>query len=216
MYRSADAVVQQARIELQDAVLEGSLEVPLGAEGVVVFAHGSGSSRHSPRNRFVAEHLRSNAIGTLLVDLLTLDEDADPDRRFDIDLLARRLRDVAEWLWTTRSPSPPLGFFGASTGAAAALRAAADLGPRVRAVVSRGGRVDLAEEAVAAVQAPTLLIVGGEDVPVVAWNRAVYAQLRVVKKMVVVPGAGHLFEEYGALEAVAQEAAAWFKTHLHD
>ena len=217
MYRSADTVtLNPVRIDSAGATLEGALEVPRGAQGVVIFAHGSGSSRHSPRNRFVAEHLRAHAVGTLLVDLLTMDEDADPDRRFDIGLLTERLREVAEWLWTSRSPAPPTGFFGASTGAAAALAAAADLGAAVRAVVSRGGRVDMAEAVVGDVRSPTLLIVGGEDAPVLDWNRDIYAKLPGVKKLVVVPGAGHLFEEHGALEAVAQESAAWFKLHLRE
>jgi len=195
-------------------IMQGSLEVPEGARGTVLFAHGSGSSRHSPRNKRVAARLREAGFGTLLVDLLSPEEDRDPDTRFDIPLLTRRLGVAASWL--ARDPDlPPLGLFGASTGAAAAVRLAADAGPRIAAVVSRGGRPDLAGPAeLEAVAAPTLLIVGGHDGAVLELNRAALAVLRCEKELVVIPGATHLFEETGALEAVSEFAADWFGRHL--
>ena len=196
--------------------LEGMLEIPDRAVGLVLFAHGSGSSRHSPRNNFVAGALRAAGVGTLLMDLLTPEEDADYSRRFDIGLLTRRLLDAARWVGAqAATKSLPLGFFGASTGAAAALEAAAALGDATRAVVSRGGRPDLASaQALARVTAPTLLLVGGYDDGVIGLNQQAYDQLRCEKEMVIVPGATHLFEEPGTLEVVASRAAAWFATHL--
>jgi len=196
--------------------LEGMLEIPDRAVGLVLFAHGSGSSRHSPRNNFVAGALRSVGVGTLLMDLLTPEEDADYSRRFDIGLLTRRLLDAARWVGEQDATKPlPLGFFGASTGAAAALEAAAVLGDRTRAVVSRGGRPDLASaQALAAVTAPTLLLVGGYDDGVIDLNQQAYDQLHCKKEMVIVPGATHLFEEPGTLEAVAVHAAGWFAEYL--
>jgi putative phosphoribosyl transferase len=203
----------------QRVALEGDLAVPEDAIGVVLFAHGSGSSRHSPRNREVARVLQRSRLATLLIDLLT-PEEAEAERytrhlRFDIDLLADRV--VAAVRWLSRHPRTqhlPIGCFGASTGAAAALVAAAREPGLVRAVVSRGGRPDLAGEELAAVRAPTLLIVGGEDHRVIEMNREAFRALRTVKELQIVPGATHLFEEPGALERVAQLAAEWFVRHL--
>lgn len=204
------------RIPAAGAVVEGMLEIPHGAVGLVLFAHGSGSSRHSPRNNHVAGVLRTAGVGTLLMDLLTPMEDRDYARRFDVDLLARRLLDAARWVTAEDATRTlPLGFFGASTGAAAALEAAAVLGDAARAVVSRGGRPDLASpQALARVTAPTLLLVGGYDSGVIELNQQAYDQLRCKKELVIVPGASHLFEEPGTLEAVAARAAGWFAGHL--
>ena len=196
--------------------VEGMLEIPDGAVGLVLFAHGSGSSRHSPRNNYVAGELRASGVGTLLMDLLTPEEDRDYSRRFDIGLLTQRLLEAARWVGAQQSTRDlPLGFFGASTGAAATLEAAAQLGEETRAVVSRGGRPDLAsEQALLKVSAPTLLLVGGYDDGVIDLNQLAYDQLRCKKEMVIVPGATHLFEEPGTLEAVAMRAAGWFAEHL--
>lgn len=195
--------------------LAGRLVVPAGACGLVCFAHGSGSSRHSPRNRYVADRLVSAGLATLLVDLLGEDEEVDRRNVFDIDLLARRVRMVATQV-TASGPAAglPLGYFGASTGAAAALVAAAVDDPPVRAVVSRGGRPDLAASHLADVRAPTLLIVGGADDVVLGLNRQAARQLTCTHELAVVPGATHLFEEPGTLEQVAGLAAAWFLEHL--
>jgi putative phosphoribosyl transferase len=201
------------------SLLEGDLTIPAGAPGLVVFAHGSGSSRHSPRNRFVAAELRRAGLATLLLDLLTAAEErADAftgHLRFDIGLLAQRLVGVTDW--AAQQPETArlrLGYFGASTGAAAALMAAAWRPELVVAVVSRGGRPDLARRYFAAVRAPTLLIVGGEDTLVLELNKSALDALRSPKRLAVVPGASHLFEEPGALEAVAKLAADWFVRHL--
>jgi len=198
------------------ATIEGMLEIPDQAIGLVLFAHGSGSSRHSPRNNYVAGVLRQAGVATLLMDLLTAEEDRDYSRRFDIGLLTQRLLDAARWAGVQASTRElKLGFFGASTGAAAALEAAAQLGVDARAVVSRGGRPDLAsEQALLAVSAPTLLLVGGFDGGVIELNQLAYDQLRCDKEMVIVPGATHLFEEPGTLEDVARQAAAWFARYL--
>ena len=198
------------------ATVEGMLEIPERAVGLVLFAHGSGSSRHSPRNNYVAGVLRAAGVGTLLMDLLTPEEDRDYSRRFDIGLLTQRLLEAAHWVGVQPATRDlPLGFFGASTGAAAALEAAARLGADARAVVSRGGRPDLASEgALRKVTAPTLLLVGGYDDGVIDLNQQAYDQLRCEKEMVIVPGATHLFEEPGTLEAVATRAAGWFAEHL--
>ena len=198
------------------ATVEGMLEIPERAVGLVLFAHGSGSSRHSPRNNYVAGVLRAAGVGTLLMDLLTPEEDRDYSRRFDIGLLTQRLLEAARWVGAQPATRDlPLGFFGASTGAAAALEAAARLGADARAVVSRGGRPDLASEgALRKVTAPTLLLVGGYDDGVIDLNQQAYDQLRCEKEMVIVPGATHLFEEPGTLEAVATRAAGWFAEHL--
>ncbi|MBI2322554.1 MAG: dienelactone hydrolase family protein [Chloroflexi bacterium] len=200
--------------------LEGTLSVPPDARGVVLFAHGSGSSRYSPRNRYVARELRQAGLGTLLLDLLTEHEEAEDvatgHLRFNIELLAERLVSASDWLrHHDETHELPVGYFGASTGAAAALVAAAQNPGAVGAVVSRGGRPDLAGRALLHVSAPTLLIVGGEDVPVIAVNRDALGLLRGEKKLEIVPGATHLFEEPGALEQVARVAAEWFQRHLH-
>ena len=199
--------------------LEGDLEIPDGATGVVLFAHGSGSSRFSSRNRYVAQQLRNGGLATLLIDLLTPQEEAVDNRtahlRFDIDLLADRLVGAIEWL--AREPSTTklrVGMFGASTGGGAALVAAARVPERVAAVVSRGGRPDLAGAALPKVKAPTLLIVGGDDVPVIGMNREAYDQMQCERRMEIVPGASHLFEEPGTLERVAELAREWFVSHL--
>ena len=204
------------RIPAGGATIEGMLEIPERAVGLVLFAHGSGSSRHSPRNNYVAGVLRQAGVGTLLMDLLTPQEDRDYARRFDIALLTQRLLDAARWVVSQDATRElPLGFFGASTGAAAALEAAAALGDGARAVVSRGGRPDLASRhALASVTAPTLLLVGGFDDVVIDLNQLAYDQLRCAKELVIVPGATHLFEEPGTLEEVARQAAAWFAQHL--
>lgn len=196
--------------------IEGMLEIPDRAAGLVLFAHGSGSSRHSPRNNYVAGVLRQAGVGTLLMDLLTPEEDRDYSRRFDIALLTQRLLDAARWVVSQAALHDlPLGFFGASTGAAAAIEAAAILGAEARALVSRGGRPDLAsQEALGTVKAPTLLLVGGLDNGVIELNQLAYDRLRCEKKLVIVPGATHLFEESGTLEDVARQAAAWFARHL--
>lgn len=203
------------RIEVDTVTLEGELAVPRGAEGLVVFAHGSGSSRFSPRNNFVADRLRSAGLGTLLFDLLTEEEDRVYETRFDIGLLTRRLVDTVKWV----SGHPEvegmnMGLFGSSTGAAAALKAAARLGLSIGAVVSRGGRTDLAMEDLTKVKSPTLLIVGGRDTEVLELNRRTLAELTCERKLEVVEGATHLFEEPGALEEVADLAASWFVERL--
>jgi dienelactone hydrolase len=195
--------------------LAGTLHIPRTAHAVVAFAHGSGSSRFSPRNRMVAEALNAKGFATLLFDLLTEREEADRANVFDIPLLAGRLTDAIRWLnrdaW---AGGVPLGLFGASTGAAAALVAAADTGDAVGAVVSRGGRPDLAGAALARVRAPTLLIVGGADYGVIELNEQALAQLPAVKALEIVPGASHLFPEPGAMEAVIAHAARWFTRYL--
>jgi len=192
--------------------LEGMLELPDHAAGVVLFAHGSGSSRLSPRNNYVARVLRDANLGTLLIDLLTQDEDTDYATRFDIPLLTRRLLAATRWLQSEPSTlSLAIGYFGASTGAAAALQAAAEEGRKIAAVVSRGGRPDLAgEDALSRVAAPTLLIVGGFDEVVIGLNQEAYRSLHCEKELIVIPGATHLFEEPGTLEQVAKHAANWF------
>jgi len=195
--------------------LSGTLCVPRHAFGLAVFAHGSGSSRLSPRNMAVATALNRRRIATLLFDLLTQPEEADRANVFDIPLLAERLVDAVHWVAGEPALAKlPLGLFGASTGAAAALVAAARLGERVRAVVSRGGRPDLAGEALAAVRSPTLLIVGGADFGVIELNEQSFARLPGPKALQIVPGASHLFPEPGALEAVIDHAARWFERYL--
>jgi len=196
--------------------VEGMLELPADARGLVLFAHGSGSSRHSPRNNFVARQLRGRRLGTLLMDLLTVAEDRDYETRFDIGLLTDRLVAATRWVrQQERTLHLPIGYFGASTGAAAALEAAAVLGDAIGAVVSRGGRPDLAsDDALASVAAPTLLLVGGYDELVLELNRDAYARLTCAKELTIVPGATHLFEEPGTLDEVAERAGAWFAEHL--
>jgi putative phosphoribosyl transferase len=199
--------------------VEGDLTVPDGAAGLVLFAHGSGSSRHSPRNRYVARLLNEAKLATLLIDLLTPEEEAIDERtahlRFDIRLLAVRLVDTTDWLARDEHTRHlRIGYFGASTGAAAALVAAATRPGVVHAVVSRGGRPDLAWDALPYVRAPTLLIVGGNDTEVIEMNQAAFARLRCDKRLAIVPGATHLFEEPGALDDVARLAREWFARHL--
>ncbi len=207
------------RQEIQVAVgthsLAGMLSIPEAARGIVIFAHGSGSSRLSPRNQAVARRLEADRLATLLMDLLDPAEEGDRRRVFDVELLATRLLAATDWV--AAEPATrllPVGYFGASTGAAAALIAAARRGERIRAVVSRGGRPDLAGPWLPAVVSPTLLIVGGADHQVIELNEAALAELRCVKQLVIVPGAGHLFEEPGALDRVAELAANWFNGHL--
>jgi putative phosphoribosyl transferase len=209
---------EAVQITVDGVALDGDLAPPPGTAGIVLFAHGSGSSRHSPRNRRVAEHLQRARLGTLLLDLLTTDEEQldlhTRELRFDIGLLARRLVGAVDWLATRFGGELRAGLFGASTGAAAALVAAAERPNRVAAVVSRGGRPDLAGPALERVTAPTLLIVGGADTQVLTLNRQAAGRLAAPHRMEVVPGAGHLFEEPGALDEVARLAAAWFGTYL--
>jgi putative phosphoribosyl transferase len=196
--------------------LEGILDLPAGSRGVVVFAHGSGSGRFSPRNNFVARHLQQNGLATLLLDLLTPEEADDRRKVFDIDLLADRLLLAKAWLEAElRTNSLRICYFGASTGAGAALQAAAREPSNIEAVVSRGGRPDLAEPYLYRVTAPTLLIVGGWDKQVIEMNQAAYELLTCEKKLIIVPGATHLFEEPGTLEQVAEQAGKWFRHHLH-
>lgn len=205
---------EDVQIGADGVVLEGTLAIPEGARAVVVFAHGSGSSRLSPRNAYVASVLHDAGLATLLFDLLTKAEAADHANVFDMPLLASRLTSATSWLCAQGRTQPlHIGYFGASTGAAAALIAAAST-PTVGAVVSRGGRPDLAGSALPRVRAPTLLIVGGDDRLVLTLNQQAYAQLACGKQLCIVPGATHLFEEPGALEAVARLATDWFRRHL--
>lgn len=206
---------QQRAVRIPPVGLEADLGIPAGARGVVVFAHGSGSSRFSPRNRSVAEALQDAGFATVLLDLLTEDEAQDRANVFDIDRLGERLVDAVDW--TAALPDllgAPIGLFGASTGAAAALQAAARRPELVRAVVSRGGRPDLAMDHLGQVTAPTLLIVGGRDEPVLTWNRQAQRALAGPSRLEVVPGATHLFEEPGALQEVVRLAIAWFEDAL--
>ncbi len=210
----------EVRIPSGDAWLYGDLAAPPAFSGVVLFAHGSGSGRHSARNRQVAQRLQQEGIATLLFDLLTAKEEQvdlqTREHRFDIPLLTRRMQDATTWAQSqSQLQGKPIGFFGASTGSAAALIAAARLGGRIAAVVSRGGRPDLAgNAALAAVSAPTLLIVGGADQGVIELNEHAFAYLQCDKRLDIVPGATHLFEERGALEQVSQLAANWFASHF--
>lgn len=208
-------VHQIVKIPANGIKLEGALVIPSNAQGVVLFAHGSGSSRHSPRNNFVAQVLQSVGMGTLLMDLLTKEEDSIYQNRFDIELLTWRLERATRWL--IDQPQTKLlqvGYFGASTGAAAALQAAATFGASIGAVVSRGGRPELAMSALDRVQSPTLLIVGGLDDIVIDLNREAYDKIKAEKHLAIIPGATHLFEEPGTLQEVARLAADWFKRHL--
>lgn len=214
-----ESVEKKVEIAVGQVVLNGDLVVPRNATGLAIFAHGSGSSRHSPRNRFVARVIQEAGVGTLLFDLLTREEELlemeSGHLRFDIPFLAGRLNEVAAW--AEKQPDIGrlrFGYFGSSTGGAAALVAAADHPDRIGAVVSRGGRPDLAAERLAEVQAPTLLIVGGRDVHVLKLNEDALARLGCERDLRVIPGASHLFEEEGTLEQVARLAAAWFVRHL--
>jgi dienelactone hydrolase len=221
MNHPADQTVEEqlVRVPAGEVMLDGNLTLPEGSHAIVLFAHGSGSSRHSPRNRYVARLLNEANLSTLLIDLLTLDEEVIDARTaqlcFDIGLLAERLVAATDWL--TQFPDTRqlrIGYFGASTGAAAALAAAALRTDVVGAVVSRGGRPDRAGAALMRVQAPTLLIVGENDGQVIQLNREALAQLRCEKQFMIVPGATHLFEEPGALDVVARSASDWFERHL--
>lgn len=207
---------QAIEIPVSSAHLEGDLTLPEKTRGLVIFSHGSGSSRKSPRNRYVAEELQKKGLATLLLDLLTEEEDEAYEARFDIDFLSIRLQEVAQW--ATKNPSTKglnIGLFGASTGAASALRVASELGESVKAVVSRGGRPDLAgDKFLAKVTAPTLLLVGGLDFGVIELNQTAFEQMTCVKKMEIVSGATHLFEEPGKLEEVALLASEWFEKYL--
>jgi dienelactone hydrolase len=210
---------RSVKVQAGGVVLEGDLGLPPGAQGVVLFAHGSGSGRKSSRNRYVAQVLRNAGLATLLLDLLTEAEEVVDARtahlRFDIPLLAERLEGAAEWLrGHDATRDLPIGLFGASTGGGAALVAAARWPEAIAAVVSRGGRPDLAGDALPLVQAPTLMIVGGNDEPVIALNRQAYARMTAPRELVIVPGATHLFEEPGTLEQVAELAADWFGRQL--
>lgn len=209
-------IEQLVRIPVDEVHIEGMLELPPNAQGIVLFAHGSGSSRHSPRNNYVARELRNKGIGTLLLDLLTLSEDADYQTRFNIALLTHRLRVATRWIKQhEQTRHLPIGYFGASTGAAAALQAAAALGDGVRAVVSRGGRPDLAgSHELEKVKSPTLLLVGGRDYEVIELNREAYEWLHCTRELNIIPGATHLFDEAGTLEEVARQATAWFVQYL--
>jgi putative phosphoribosyl transferase len=206
---------QIVHIPAESVVLEGVLDVPQDAHAVVIFAHGSGSSRHSKRNRYVAQVLREDSLATLLFDLLTKEEDLIYENRFDIPLLAKRLASVTRWIKKQpQTRNLRIGYFGASTGAAAALVAVAEPNSEVDAIVSRGGRPDLAEKYLHLVTAPTLFIVGGDDYIVIQLNQQAYNFLRIEKELRIIPGASHLFEEPGALEQVAHLAAEWFDKHL--
>ncbi len=200
------------------ARLEGELIIPPGAQGIVVFVHGSGSSRFSPRNNYVAKVIRDRGLGTLLFDLLTRQEDQNYTTRFEISLLTQRLLAATAWLGAeTKTSKLKIGYFGASTGAAAALQAAAKLGRKIAAVVSRGGRPDLAGvSALEKVMSPTLLLVGGADDGVIELNGQAYSRLQCEKQLVLIPEATHLFEEPGTLEQVANQAADWFVHYLTD
>lgn len=214
-----DKLERTVNIRARSVTLEGTLGVPASATGVVLFAHGSGSSRFSPRNRYVARTFRDAGLGTLLLDLLSRSEEEVDEitrhHRFDISLLANRLTVAIDWLRSERGTAElPVGLFGASTGGGAALVAAAHRPDRVAAVVSRGGRPDLAGESLAAVEAPTLLIVGGQDNVVISLNEQAQAAMRAEVRLEIVPGATHLFEEPGALEFVAERSRDWFLAHL--
>ncbi|MFC7517585.1 dienelactone hydrolase family protein [Herbaspirillum sp. GCM10030257] len=213
MKRSRTVDVQAVRIEPHG--LEGLLGLGEESKGVVIFAHGSGSGRHSPRNNHVAAGLREAGFATLLLDLLRPEEEANRANVFDTPLLAARLIEATCWIrQQAETAHLPIGFFGASTGAGAALVAAADADHQITAIVSRGGRPDLAGASLARVRAPTLLIVGGLDIPVIALNRHALSQLAGKKELVIVPGAGHLFEEPGTLEQVLRFAIGWFSEHF--
>jgi pimeloyl-ACP methyl ester carboxylesterase len=213
-------VNSEIRIPIGSIYLDGNLEIPEGAKGIVVFVHGSGSSRHSPRNRYVAEELQKRGLGTLLFDLLTAEEERidmiTREFRFNIDLLAKRLSDVTAWLLKTEEIKElNIGYFGASTGAAAALIAAGEYPDQVKAVVSRGGRPDLAENTLMYVKSPTLFIVGERDTQVIKLNQWAFEKLSAKdKELKIVPGATHLFEEPGTLEEAARLAGEWFTKYL--
>ena len=212
----SNSEIHEVNISLRDIDLPGNLIIPIEAKGIVLFSHGSGSSRLSPRNNFVARQLNRRSYATLLFDLLSREEDLVYENRFDIELLTRRLIEVTRWVLENEDTSGlPLGYFGASTGAASALKAASELKDKIAAVVSRGGRPDLAgDRELEAVTAPTLFIVGEKDEVVIDLNKKAYAHLNCKKSMVLIPGATHLFEEEGALEKVTETSADWFVENL--
>ena len=206
---------EEINMPLFSVTLKGDLSLPENAIGIVIFSHGSGSSLFSPRNKMVGELMQKHGIGTLLFDLLTEEEDRVYENRFDIDLLVGRLIEATEWLMQYKATnSLPVAYFGASTGAASALRAAAYFGKSIKAVVSRGGRPDLALNTLPMVSAPTLLLVGQMDVPVIKMNKLAFDQLHCIKEMKIIPGATHLFEEPGKLIVVAEMAIAWYKEYF--
>ena len=206
---------KEVKINIKDIVLSGEVIIPENAHSVVLFSHGSGSSRQSPRNKYVAKKLQETGIGTFLFDLLTPEEDVNYSNRFDIELITNRLTTVTEWFTKNITDLYPLGYFGASTGAASALWAASTLGEQIKAVVSRGGRPDLALPVLSDVKAATLLIIGSIDYYVIGYNEQAYEMLNCKKEIKIVEGASHLFEEPGKLEEVAELAADWFSKHLH-
>jgi dienelactone hydrolase len=206
---------EEINIPLSSVTLKGDLALPENAIGIVIFSHGSGSSRFSPRNKMVAELMQQHGMATLLFDLLTEEEDREYENRFDIDLLVGRLIETTEWLMQYKTTKKlALAYFGASTGAASALRAAAYFGKSIKAVVSRGGRPDLALHTLPMVTAPTLLLVGQMDVPVIKMNKLAFDQLHCIKEMKIIPGATHLFEEPGKLMEVADMAISWYKEYF--
>jgi dienelactone hydrolase len=208
-------IKKEIQIPIHENTLMGDLSIPRNAKGLIVFAHGSGSSRHSTRNKQVAKALQNEGFGTLLFDLLTVKEDEDYSTRFNIDLLTDRLVKVTDWLKSNPETSDlTIGYFGASTGAAATLNAAAKLGHQIAAVVSRGGRPDMAESLLPEVISPTLLIVGGLDTQVIELNQKAYALIHALKEIRIVPGASHLFEEAGKLEEVSALAIEWFNKYI--
>lgn len=205
----------EIEIPLAEVILKGELSIPENAIGLVVFSHGSGSSRRSPRNKLVAELIQQHGMGTLLFDLLTEEEDRKYENRFNIDLLTRRLIETTAWLLHLKeTKNLPISYFGASTGAASALKAAAHFGKKIKAVVSRGGRPDLALAELPKVEAPTLLIVGGMDPTIIQLNKMAFNQLKSIKEMNIIPGATHLFEEPGKLSEVAHLAISWYESHF--
>jgi dienelactone hydrolase len=205
---------KEVTIDVGNASVIGELVIPEDAKAIIIFSHGSGSSHLSPRNRKVARHLQAIGLGTLLLDLLTPQEDQQYSNRFDIELLTRRLTEATKWVGTvSEAKNCFIGYYGASTGAASALKAAADL-PEIHAIVSRGGRPDLAMDALGRVKAPTLLIVGSLDYDVLELNTQAYDRLHCEKKLEIIPGASHLFEEYGTLDKVTEIAGRWFSRHL--
>lgn len=202
-------------IPVNNVSVEGILQIPHNPRGIVLFVHGSGSGRHSPRNNYIASVLRESRVASLLFDLLTEEEDLIYESRFDIELLTRRIIAVTQWVKKQpKTKDLKLGFFGASTGAAAALKAASRIGPDIRAVVSRGGRPDLAIDEIKDVKSPTLLIVGENDPEVIELNKIAYEALNTTKKLEIIPKATHLFEEPGTLEKVAEISSEWFKKYL--
>ncbi|MFA4996154.1 MAG: dienelactone hydrolase family protein [Patescibacteria group bacterium] len=210
-----EEINQIVNIPVDSIFLEGILNIPKDATGIVIFVHGSGSSRLSPRNYLVAKYLQENGFATLLFDLLTEEEDRLYENRFDIDLISERLKIVTEWVVKQKNTSAlKIGYFGASTGSAAAIKAAVDLENKISAIVSRGGRPDLAATEIFNLNTPTLLIVGGSDRIVIELNSMVFDKIRTDKKMEIIPGATHLFEELGTLEEVARLAVEWFKEYL--